>query len=139
MVVIGSIRCTLESGFLLMEDFRRSAVNKLLLQFHKEMGIAFSVGIGNHPRDAKDSQSLMQKADQALYQAKEAGRNQVSLPWTEEMVMRSCYYSTSQNGRLKKLAEQLKKKESVLLREALDDLLRKYDQKYSAAGPKGGV
>jgi len=30
-------------------------------------------------------------------------------------------------ARLKKLAEQLKKKESVLLREALDDLLRKYD------------
>lgn len=126
----------LEKGFLMMEEFRRSAVNQLQASFPVEMGLTFSVGIANYPRDARDAQSLLQKGDHALYQAKEAGRNQVSLPWSEEMVMRSCYYSTSQLGRLKRLAEQLKKKESVLFREALDDLLRKYDQKYSG-GPGG--
>ncbi len=120
---------SLEKGFLMMEEFRRSAVNKLQSLNHKVMDITLSIGVANFPRDAKDPEALLQKADQALYQAKEAGRNQVSLPWTEEMVMRSCYYSTSQIGRLKRLAEQTKKKESVLLREALDDLLRKYDKK----------
>ncbi len=62
-----------------------------------------------------------------MFQAKEAGQNSVGLPGREEMVLRSCYYTTSQVARLKKLAEKLKKEESVLLREALDDLLRKYD------------
>lgn len=42
--------------------------------------------------------------------------------------MRSCYYTTTQVTRIKRLAEGLKRKESVLLREALDDLLRKYDR-----------
>ena len=54
------------------------------------------------------------------------------------MVLRSCYYTTSQVARLKKLAEQLKKKESVLLREALDDLLRKYDVTWSRRRKRGG-
>jgi diguanylate cyclase len=74
-------------------------------------------------------EGLMRQADHALYQAKESGRNAVGLPAREEMVLRSCYYNTAQIARLKKLAEGLKKKESVLLREALDDLLRKYDVK----------
>lgn len=87
-------------------------------------------------RDAKDPDGLRQQAAQALYQAKEAGRNGVALPSREEMVLRSCSYTTSQVARLKKLAEQVKKKESVLLREALDDLLRKYDVTW-ARGKKG--
>ena len=41
--------------------------------------------------------------------------------------MNSCYYSSSSLGKLKSLAEKLKRKESQLLREALSDLLRKYD------------
>jgi diguanylate cyclase len=41
-------------------------------------------------------------------------------------VLKSSYYGVAQLGRLKTLAERVGKKESVLLREALDDLLRKY-------------
>jgi len=44
------------------------------------------------------------------------------------MVLKSSYYTTAQLGRLKSLAERQKKKEAVFLREALDDLLRKYDR-----------
>jgi diguanylate cyclase len=44
------------------------------------------------------------------------------------MVLKSSYYSTAQLGRLRSLAERMKKKEAVLLREALDDLLRKHER-----------
>ena len=41
--------------------------------------------------------------------------------------MKTCYYAASSVRKLKALADRLKRKESHLLREALDDLLRKYD------------
>jgi hypothetical protein len=44
------------------------------------------------------------------------------------MVLKSSYYSSAQLGRLRSLAERLKKKEAVLLREGLDDLLRKHER-----------
>ena len=52
----------------------------------------------------------------------------VSLTPGENMVLRSSYYAAAQLGRLRSLAERMKKKEAVLLREALDDLIRKYDR-----------
>jgi diguanylate cyclase len=70
----------------------------------------------------------MRTADAALTAAKESGRNQVALPPNEEMVMKSCYYTGAGVRKLRALAERLNRKESTLLREALDDLLRKYDQ-----------
>ncbi|GAB4120413.1 MAG: hypothetical protein Fur005_31920 [Roseiflexaceae bacterium] len=41
--------------------------------------------------------------------------------------MKSCYYAAGSLRKLKLLAERRRRKESQLLREALDDLLRKYD------------
>ena len=119
---------SLEKGFLHMEALRMDLVRRAAAEF-PELQPTFSIGVANFPRDAKDVTALMRQADHALYQVKEAGRNAVGLPTREEMVLRSCYYNTAQLSRLKKLAEQVKKKESVLLREALDDLLRKYDVK----------
>ncbi len=60
--------------------------------------------------------------------ARERGGDSVSLTPGDEMVLKSSYYSAAALGRLKALAERQKKKEAVLLREALDDLLRKYDR-----------
>lgn len=119
---------SLERGFLQMEGLRASLAS-LAAEALPEFKPTFSIGVANYPRDAKDQSGLMRQADQALYAAKESERNSVGLPSREEMVLRSCYYTTAQLGRLKKLAEQLNKKEAVLLREALDDLLRKYDVK----------
>lgn len=119
---------SLEKAFLQMEALRSDLVRRAAAEF-PDFSPTFSIGVANFPRDAKDMTGLMRQADHALYQVKEAGRNGVGLPTREEMVLRSCYYNTAQLARLKKLAEQAKKKESVLLREALDDLLRKYDVK----------
>ena len=64
----------------------------------------------------------------ALYAAKDQGGRSVALTPSDDMVLKSSYYSTAQLGRLKSLAERMKKKEAVLLREALDDLLRKHER-----------
>jgi predicted signal transduction protein with EAL and GGDEF domain len=90
--------------------------------------VTATIGVANAPRDAKSSEQLMRKADLALYAAKEQGGNAVGLPPAEDMVLKSSYYSSAQLARLKALAERKKTKEAVLLREALEDVLRKYDR-----------
>jgi len=87
-----------------------------------------SVGVANIPRDAKLPEDLLRKADLALYAAKEQGGDSVGLTPGEDMVLKSSYYSAAQLARLKSLAERKKTKEAVLLREALAELLRKYDR-----------
>jgi hypothetical protein len=89
--------------------------------------VTVTVGVAQHPRDAKDARGLLEASAAALQAAKEGGRNRVGLPPNEEMVMKSCYYPATSVRKLKTLAERLKRKESHLLREALDDLFRKYD------------
>jgi diguanylate cyclase (GGDEF)-like protein len=119
---------TLEQAFLRMEQIRtmvEQAQGRFELPSSKEVTI--TVGVAQYPRDAKSEQTLNRAASAALMTAKEMGRNQVALAPNEEMVMKSCYYPSTAVRQLKILAEQLKKKESVLLREALNDLLRKYD------------
>src|SRR6266851_1780521 len=87
-----------------------------------------SIGVASTPRDAKTPEDLMRKADLALYAAKDQGGSTVALTPSDDMVLKSSYYSSAQLGRLRSLAERMKKKEAVLLREALDDLLRKHER-----------
>ncbi|MEF3307397.1 GGDEF domain-containing protein [Paenibacillus sp. GYB004] len=120
---------TLEQAFLQMERFRaKIEASADVFQLPQEHRITVTVGVAQYPRDGKTESALRRAASAALVSAKEIGRNQVALPPNEEMVMKSCYYPSTNVRRLKSLAEQLNKKESALLREALDDLLRKYDR-----------
>ncbi|WP_164821644.1 diguanylate cyclase domain-containing protein [Paenibacillus koleovorans] len=120
---------SLEHAFLQMEKLR-ARVEGATEQFGlpEGQGVTITIGVAQYPRDAKKVEALNQAASAALMSAKEIGRNQVSLPPNEEMIMKSCYYPSTMTRKLKALAEQLKKKESALLREALEDLLRKYDR-----------
>lgn len=118
----------LEQGFLRLEALRanvHAARDRFALPDQREVTV--TIGVAQYPRDAKDVQGLISAVDAALYGAKENGRNQVGLPQTEEMVMKSCYYPVSSVRKLRTLSERLNRKESRLLREALDDLFRKYD------------
>lgn len=119
---------SLEQAFLKMEKIRR-LIQDSTERFAVPDGRVVTVGIGvaQYPRDAKDGEGLHRAASAALAYCKEIGSNQVILPLNEEMVMKSCYYSASTVRRLKLLAERTGKKESILFREALNDLLRKYD------------
>lgn len=70
----------------------------------------------------------MKKADLALWAAKDQGGDAVALTPGADMVLKPSYYTAARPGTARSLAERQKKKESVLLREALDELLRKYDR-----------
>ncbi|GKU76353.1 hypothetical protein L3i20_v207500 [Paenibacillus sp. L3-i20] len=122
---------SLEQAFLRMEGLRQH-ISESQHRFRtgelSSREFTATIGVAQYPRDAKDAAALRRSADAALENAKENGRNQVSLPPNEEMIMKSCYYPSSMVRRLKTLAEKLKKKESVLLREALSDLLHKQDR-----------
>jgi diguanylate cyclase (GGDEF)-like protein len=119
---------SLEEAFLRIESLRKQ-VEGAALQFGlpDQRAVTVTVGVAQHPRDAKDARGLLEASAAALQAAKEGGRNRVGLPPNEEMVMKSCYYPATSVRKLKTLAERLKRKESHLLREALDDLFRKYD------------
>jgi diguanylate cyclase len=119
---------TLEQAFLRMEGFRarvQGSADRFGLPDSRAMTV--TIGVAQCPRDGKDVEALFKAADAALLAAKEQGRNAVGLPPNEEMVMKTCYYPAGTVRKLKSLAERASRKESVLLREALDDLLRKYD------------
>lgn len=116
-----------EAAFLRAETLRRE-VDAALAKAIRAGRCTVSIGVASTPRDAKSPDELMRKADLALYAAKDHGGSTVALTPSDDMVLKSSYYSTAQLGRLRSLAERVKKKEAVLLREALDDLLRKHER-----------
>ncbi len=118
----------LEQAFLRADALRSELDAALAAELPEGLRCTASIGVANLPRDAKTPDELMRKADLALYSAKEQGGDAVGLTPGDEMVLRSSYYTVAQLARLRSLAEREKKKEAVLLREALDDLLRKYDR-----------
>ncbi len=120
-------RMTTEAAFLRAEAVRRE-VDAAIAKASPRAKCTVSIGVASSPRDAKSPDDLMRKADLALYSAKDQGGSAVALTPSDDMVLKSSYYSTAQLGRLKALAERQKKKEAVLLREALDDLLRKHER-----------
>jgi diguanylate cyclase (GGDEF)-like protein len=119
---------TVESAFLRADTLRRDIDASFAKVLARGQRCTVSIGVANIPRDAKVPEDLMRKADLALYAAKEQGGDSVGLTPADDMVLKSSYYSAAQLGRLKGLAERKKTKEAVLLREALEDVLHKYDR-----------
>jgi len=119
---------TVEAAFLRADALRRDIDAAFAKVLARGQRCAVSIGVANIPRDAKGPDELMRKADLALYAAKEQGGDTVGLTPANDMVLKSSYYSAAQLSRLKALAERRKTKEAVLLREGLEDVLRKYDR-----------
>ena len=124
---------SLEPIFLRAEQLRHDIDAALAKVVPHSQKCTVSIGVANTPRDTKfrgpaAAEELMRKADLALLAAKEQGGDAVGLTPSDDMVLKSSYYSAAQLGRLKGLAVRLKKKEAALLREALDDLLRKHER-----------
>jgi diguanylate cyclase (GGDEF)-like protein len=119
-----------DSAFILAEEVRRlvedgeiqAAVgaHNYTLRYH------ISGGIAAYPGDAVERVDLLRKADEALYRSKRNGRNRISLPTSAQMVTKTSHYTQIQLERLAELARAQDKTEAFLLREALDDLLRRY-------------
>lgn len=119
---------SLETAFLRADKLRLELNAGMAKALPKGPKVTASIGVVAAPRDAKEPLQLFKKADLALWAAKDQGSDTVALSPGDEMTLKSSYYTAAQLGRLRSLAERQKKKESVLLREALDDLLRKYDR-----------
>ncbi len=119
-----------DSAFILAEEVRRlvedgeiaATVGAHTYSLHYRI----SGGIATFPGDATERVDLLRKADEALYRSKRMGRNRISLPASAQMVTKTSHYTQIQLERLAELARKQDKAEAFLLREALDDLLRKY-------------
>ncbi len=85
-------------------------------------------GLAGFPRDAQDPIELIRKTEDALYRAAREGGNRVCLAGAGNMVLKSNYYTEGQLARLAALARKTDRTEASLLREALDDVLKKYDR-----------
>ena len=83
--------------------------------------------MASFPDDGDDPAILIRKCSEALYRAKVRGRNQVALAREEKMVTKTTHYTQGQLEGLSRLAKREELNEATLLREALDDLLRKYN------------
>jgi diguanylate cyclase (GGDEF)-like protein/PAS domain S-box-containing protein len=52
-----------------------AALSRTFVIYGHELHVTASIGISLYPKDGRDKETLMEHADAALYQAKEAGRN----------------------------------------------------------------
>lgn len=75
---------TLEAAFERAENVRRAASEcRLAMDGNELPPVTISVGVAMFPADAEDAESLVKRADAALYRAKRSGRNQVAVHTSE--------------------------------------------------------
>jgi diguanylate cyclase (GGDEF)-like protein len=119
-----------EQAFLLFEGLRQAMYKDHPLTAQgtsAAVKLSISAGIASYPDDGHVWQDVLRKAKDAIYRAKVTGRNKVCLAREERMITKTSHYTQGQLERLSALAKKEGIGEAVLLREALDDLLRKYD------------
>ena len=124
--------CRADSAFVLVEEVRKLVEDAEItlstgMQTH-QVSFHISGGIATYPTDGVERVDLLRKADEALYRAKNLGRNRICLPTSSQMVTKTSHFTQTQLERLAHLARTLDKSEAFLLREALDNLLRRYDE-----------
>lgn len=119
-----------ETGYIMVEEIRRYFDEKTfeLGDRKRDIGLKISAGVANFPRDAKNGIELFRAAGSALFKAKKEGKNRVCLAESENMLLKSNYYTKTQLERLGELSKKTDKTEAFLLREALDDLFEKYSK-----------
>lgn len=114
-----------ETAFLRLEQVRKR-IAELEETRSIEPRPTISVGLATYPDDGETKQAIIRRTDDALYRAKSIGRNRVGLAREEKMVPKTSHFTQGQLERLGALSTKEGVGESELLREALDDLLKKY-------------
>jgi len=131
----------LEDAFLIAERLRHqlsTTVFKLDSGIEKaKVSVTFSAGIAGYPGESQTRHEIVALAEEAARRALENGGNRSALARPVNMVPKTSHYLPPQLERLRELAHQQGRAEAELLREALDDLLRKYDQRVARRGLVG--
>jgi diguanylate cyclase (GGDEF)-like protein len=112
-----------EDIFLFLNDLK----NNFPVKTGDGASQTITIGMATAFVDASRCAELVRKADGALYRAKTSGGNRVAMAKEEKMVPKTSHYTQDQLQRLAKLAKREDVGEAILLREALDMLLKKYD------------
>jgi len=132
-----------EQAFLAMERARQTFDKEhVFTEMHVDAGAGQSLDVGQKPLRVKATVSggvasygddgetwveIVRKAEDALHRTKVGDRNRVCLAREERMVTKTSHFTQGQLKRLSQLAKGSGVTDAALLREALDDLLRKYD------------
>jgi diguanylate cyclase (GGDEF)-like protein len=118
-----------EDAFLKAETLRRRVCEEKLN--HASDGTALtqsiSLGVSSYPEDGTRPADITRRAESAMIRAKKNGRNQVCLAREEKLTPKTSHYNQTQLEGLTIVSKKIKVNEAALLREALDDLLKKYD------------
>ncbi|MHB8130558.1 MAG: GGDEF domain-containing protein, partial [Mobilitalea sp.] len=121
-----------ERSFMYIEEIRKYLSENTFTYSAEgrscDVSITISCGIASYPRDAKNSVELLRMMDSSLFRAKKLGKNRVCLSETETLVLKSCHLTKTQLERLSQLSNESEKTEAFLIREAIDDLLKKYSK-----------
>jgi diguanylate cyclase (GGDEF)-like protein len=127
-----------EEAFLQIERMRADMTGQLWVApgITEPFQISISIGVATYREDGTNIVELMRKVNGALYRAKSTGCNKVCLAREEKMVTKTSHYTTEQLQRLSDVAKYRQLGEAILLREALDDLLKKYDDKKKSPNGK---
>ncbi len=112
-----------EDIFLFLNDLK----NNFPVKTPDGVTQTITIGMATAFLDASRYAELVRKADGALYRAKVNGRNRVAMAKEEKMIPKTSHYTQDQLQRLNKLSKREDIGEAILLREALDMLLKKYD------------
>lgn len=75
-----------EEAFVIAEQIRQRVQNKKILG--EKANVTISIGIASYPEQGRNVMELIEKADQALYVAKEKGRNRGEI-WKQEFSSKS--------------------------------------------------
>jgi len=119
-----------EEAFLLAERARDGFDRKHVVTVDGravELALTLCAGVASFPDDDTKAPELVRKVNEALYRAKVSGRNKVCLAREEKMQTKTSHYTQGQLAGLARLAKREGIGEAVLLREALTDVLRKYN------------
>ncbi len=122
---------TFEQTFIIMENIRREIkAHQFKITIGNEVkqaAVHCSIGVASFPRDGKDPQEILRAADEALYRAKEEGRDRICIATEEKKVAKTIYFTKRQVQRITEIAKQTKKTESDLYREAADFIIDDYE------------
>jgi diguanylate cyclase (GGDEF)-like protein len=122
----------LDDAFSLAEDIRRRILD-LRFDGAADLRLSCCAGVASYPANGRSDVELMREADTALFSAKSTGRSKVALPLRDSrMITKTSHYTATQLERLAQLAKTVGRNEASLLREALDNLLKQYDDRLEA-------